>query len=318
MNTMAPLSPYQIFFQSLVSFVAVAKCATVAFFTGLFTSPQRFSIPRPFETLSERMRSIASKFNSTKCHAFNGFIVQLKSKKILQHFNQMSVSTNPSDSVHSIMLQISHQLAKTYNPTLIYTFNDEILMVFMYNEHGHSLFDRNINNILTHVTGTASYLGTYYEVLGKDQHNLLRNPEFQARFIQFKNDYDVLNYLVWRQHHCQANNLNSLYMFIENIKATTTLDAVLEFFENKNIDVPDWFQYGTFVKKALMKKHADSVSNVNQLTHGDFTKLDEGTDVYYRSKIVDFNKVIVNSSSADSFEALYDYLIEKPFVQDEL
>lgn len=243
-------------------------------------------LPKNVVPLPQRMAFYLEKYNSFKSHAYKGHVVILKSKKILDIFNNNKNNLDKLEMVHSTMINICEGLMEKYNPRLIYTFNDEVHLVFMYDEHDNSryIFDGNVHKLLTHLSSTTSYL------ISKS--NLLSiNPEVTAKFVQFNDDHELLNFIAWKQSHCFSKaQETSLVLNVDN--------------------VPLWYKFGTFLKKKMFVKFD---SNTERKVDYDYTSV-YPEDVVFRKQIVTFHKHLF--SEFTNFNECFKLLIVNNYLID--
>lgn len=148
-----------------------------------------------------------------KCHPYKPFVVTLKSRQILSYFNYL---TNIEDKLkfiekfNEIMIEVSKKLYIQYDPHMIYTFHDEIHLVFFYNEHGNYMYSGDINKIITTLVSYTSIELT--KILNKRSINL--DFVYKGQFVEFDDDYEILNYIIWRQFDCKRNTITLLYKCI--------------------------------------------------------------------------------------------------------
>lgn len=235
-------------------------------------------LPKSIVPLPQRMAFYVDKYNSFKAHAYKGHVVVLKSKRILDIFHTHKRSLETLDLIHSSVINICHSLMEKYNPRLIYTFNDEIHLVFMYDDdNSRYIFDGNVHKLLTNVSGTMAHLIT--------KSNLIpTNPEVTAKFVQFNNDYELLNFIAWKQSHCFSK--------AEEMSPELNVDKV-----------PSWYKFGTFLKKKMFIKFD---SNVERSVDYDYTSV-YPEDVILRKQVVTFHKHLF--SEFTNFDECFQLLI---------
>jgi hypothetical protein len=168
------------------------------------------SILNSDSSLDVRMRERMNKFNGKTYHGFKPFVVSLKSKQLLNYINHLgniNEKIKELELIQDVLFDVSKRIYKTCDPHLIYTFQNEINVVFYYNENGVYLFN---GNIMKTVTSLASFVSVevskllYKRGIDIDLH-------FTGQFVDFDVDYEVLNYLVWRQMDCRRNTITLLY-----------------------------------------------------------------------------------------------------------
>ena len=161
------------------------------------------------KSLNYRMREILSEYNNNTFNSNKPYIISIKSKKILDYVNCKEDSIEDKlyswNEYNNILVEISKRCYYYFNPSLIYSFNDEIHLVF-YNEHDN--YNGNINKTLTTVVSFITRL------FAKKLDDYVFT--FHGKYIQFNTEYETLNYLIWRQNHCKINNTNTLLKYSEN------------------------------------------------------------------------------------------------------
>lgn len=174
-------------------------------------------------SLEKRMKKIIEKDNGKIRHYYKPYIVSIKSKRLLAYINNTKYNfedkINLLHNINEILINVSKKLYNKFDPTMIYTFHNEINLVFFYNENGESIYDGNINKILTSIVSYASIL------ISKelDKKNILIDFLFDGHFVEFDKDYEILNFLVWRQFECKRNTITLLYKCLKNTNDITNL-----------------------------------------------------------------------------------------------
>jgi len=221
-------------------------------------------------TLDERMKNISDK-NNTKCHSYKPHVITIKSKKILSYLKSISLSNLSFDEkkikineLNDVLIEVCKSIYIQYDPNLIYCYHNEINIVFFYKENGNYLYDGNINTLLTNLVS--------YTTLKMNQElqkiSNLNDFIFTGKFIEFDKDYEILNYIIWRQINCKRNTLSLFYKClyknkdIDNIK-TTDMQICLD---KKDINI-DKFLTGNILKKILYYKNSDFVICDNTSKH---------------------------------------------------
>lgn len=212
-----------------------------------------------YVSLDGRMKKLSNKYN-TKCHCYKPHVITIKSKQILSYMKNISKSKITFEekqkyikTLNNIIIDICKKLYIKYDPTLIYCFNNEINIVFFYKNNGNYIFDGNVNSILTLLTSDITLQINKDNIL--DTLPTLRDVVFTGKFIEFDKDYEILNYLIWRQMNCRRNTLSLFYKClypnksIDNIKT----EHMKETLYKMNIDI-DEFLTGNVLKKMLYYK----------------------------------------------------------------
>lgn len=203
----------------------------------------------PF-TLKERMQEYLTTYNSKCFNPYNTHVISLKSKKILKflNFKNTFIQKINEFKIHNeILVCISKKLYKEFNPTLIYCFNDEIHLVFADCEKEES-YNGNINKKLSCISTFASVLFTKEFLKQEIDLDFCIIP----KYVEFKKDvqYELLNYIIWRQNDCLRNNLTTLYSYFEknldNISIPQIAHALTNYPESTYIT--DQIMYGNLIK----------------------------------------------------------------------
>jgi hypothetical protein len=173
-------------------------------------------------SLEKRMKRIIEKDNGKKCHCYKPRIVSLKSRTLLNFINNINVIKDKVDLleiINKMLINVSKKLYLRFYPTMIYTFHNEINLVFFYDENGESMYDGNFNKILTSIVSYTSIL--FVKELEKN--DIFLEFLFDAHLIEFDKDYETLNFLIWRQFECKRNTITLLYKCLHNKNDTNNL-----------------------------------------------------------------------------------------------
>jgi hypothetical protein len=185
-------------------------------------------------TLEKRMKEIIKKDNGKTCHPYKPYIVSLKSRTLLNLINKVKNETSKYKSViedkidliqmiNTILINVSKKLYLKFDPTIIYTFHNEINLVFFYKENGECIYDGNMNKILTSIVSCASIV--FSKEFEKNRVNDVEDLDFifDGHLIEFDKDYETLNFLIWRQFVCKRNTISLLYKCLYNNKDTNNM-----------------------------------------------------------------------------------------------
>ena len=192
-------------------------------------------------SLKTRMKKNIAKLNSDKCHYYKPHIISIKSYQILNFLNTV---TDFDEKVKNLVLfqKILYEsvkpLYKNCSPNMVYTFLDEIHLVFFYNDYGNYIYDGNINKTITAMTSSIS-VNFCKELCTR---GIDFDFTFSGQIVEFDKDYETLNYLIWRQNDCKRNTLTILYKCLH-------LDLFLE----NNLDLN--------IKLSDIKKDIDNILN---------------------------------------------------------
>ena len=224
--------------------------------TGYFNNTEQHSLE---DSLQTRMSKRVKRYNGNKCHPYKAHIVSLKSKELLKYINficPISEKVEKLQMYNDILLCVAKSLYQRFDPSVIYCFNNEIHLVFFYNDAGSFLFDgdimKTVTNIVSHVTSS------FIKELLVNSLNI--DVHFTGTFVEFDKDYEALNYIIWRQLDCTRNNTTLMYKCVNqsNIDQESTnnvtLDEMKTVIEKMFGKVPDFIHNGNVVKKALVYK----------------------------------------------------------------
>lgn len=218
-------------------------------------------------SLNSRMKKLESKYNNNKSHPFKPHVFSLKSKKLLSFINEttdFNVKIHFLQWYNNVLRKVCSKLYERFDPSMIYTFNNEIHCVFYYNDHGDYKYDGNINRMLSNMSSYTSVLMN--EELKSYEVNL--DFTFECTYVEFDVEYECLNYIIWRQLDCKRNLTTLLYkchkndgfLDLKNIKLKE-LEKELNSSYNNFSDSLSKLCYGTIVKKQIVKDKDNNQNN---------------------------------------------------------
>ena len=214
---------------------------------------------RKDNSLDTRMRTNLRKYNSVKCHGFKPFVITLKSKELLSYINYVVSFRDKVDELNNIadiMFEVSKQIYRRYDPHVIYTFENELNIVFYYNENGIYSFDGNIHKTITSLCSFTS-VEMAKHLMTKD---INLDAYFTGEFVEFDTDYEVLNYLVWRQMDCKRNTITLLYKCLDltvNVEGVTINNMISAIDKKMEMGIENGLKNlltGSTIKKYLFYK----------------------------------------------------------------
>jgi tRNA(His) 5'-end guanylyltransferase len=255
-------------------------------------------------TLDNRMRNYI-KNNNKQCHGFKPFIITIKSRQLSEYINiitDFDEKVKMLNNIQDILFETSKVIYTRFDPHLIYTFQNEINIVFFYNDNGTFIYNGDINKIVTNIVSVVSI--EVYKRLSQPNFDL----NFYGHFVEFDIDYEVLNYLVWRQMDCKRNTITLLYRCYNeydinkyDINGIKVIDMI-SFLNNKTgKDIYQEYMHlltGNIIKKCLFYK----IKN----------ERDEKDDVKDKNVIIRRSIGIENIYFSDNFKnVLRKYIINK-------
>lgn len=215
-------------------------------------------------TLQKRMQSLVQK---PHFHPYKGHIITLKSKEILEYLNKTGKDVDFSSkhlNFNKILVNVCQSLYLKYDPNMIYAFNDEINLVFYHNNNDvEYVYRGDIYKTVTMMTSFASIQFTKEFVSSNLDFEFLVN----GRFVEFDDDYEMLNYIIWRQNDCYRNNLTVLHnQYANSSHSMKITDVILsleqlekDFQESSGLKRSNFgmnmsFFYGNLIKKEIVYK----------------------------------------------------------------
>lgn len=236
-------------------------------------------------SLRRRMTSLIRSQNGKKCHPYRTHVISLKSKGLLSFLNK---TTDVEQKIKMItrlnesMVNVCKRLYARFNPTMIYQFNNEIHLVFNYNDLGDFLYDGDITKTLTKIVSSATLYSTQ-ELLQDTSFDKVNDIIFSGTFVQFKEDYEILNYIIWRQYDCKRNNITLLYRCEQGIDQVEEGLKLADMEASLKTPVPETILYGNIIKKEIVYKEVDVPNTINEfIPIGD---LDSQTQFVTRKQI---------------------------------
>jgi hypothetical protein len=209
-------------------------------------------------SLKSRMQSLLNKHNNNNFSGYKPYVISLKSKDILEYlnfpYNSVTEKITQLKNYNDILLSVSKSCYNRFNPYMIYTFNDEIHMVFYNTSDYPDLYNGNINKTLTTMSSYVTRLFTQ-EFMKID---LDFDFTIHAKYAEFDKEYETLNYLVWRQNDCKRNNIITLYKYFTKDVLHMSLDDITQrlFHALSDINITykdlDFLIYGNILKKELV------------------------------------------------------------------
>lgn len=197
------------------------------------------------------------------------YIVTVKSNTLLKNLNTHDSISNKIQFIkenNKRLENTSSLLYKRFSPSMIYACNNEINLVF----NDSSLYNGNISKIVSSISSYATFYYTSYS--GVDD-------VFFGYTVQFKEDFETLNYIKWRYLDCIRNISNmiwscskdQLYNYLD--PTVPTLNKVIKETKIYTQDIPDL--YG-FILKKKYNEHNKQLDDTDTL-------------IYYRKSIEKYN-----------------------------
>lgn len=229
-------------------------------------------------SLRTRMKHYLARHNSN-CHYYKPHIISLKSKKLLFFVNYLTTLEEKLEIFkdhNKMLIDVCSKLYERFDPHMIYTFNNEIHLVFYYNDEGDVLYYGDVNKLITSIVSYASIC--MEKKLSEKGVNI--DFLFNGEFVEFDKDYETLNYLIWRQLDCKRNNTVLLYRCL---KQNEILDNKLVIDKIKNeemskeiqdyIHIDESIFNGNIIKRQIYYKERSIAENSeNKITENKITE----------------------------------------------
>ena len=226
--------------------------------------------------LVERMQDIVSVYNDKQFESYYPRVISLKSREILKLLNGCERDNIQNkilkwEEYNNMLLNVSKACYNRFSPSMIYAFNDEIHMVFYNQSDNEDYYNSNINKTLTTMSSFVS---------NKFNREFIKNNidlEFtvNGKYVEFFQEYEVLNYLIWRQLDCKRNNIITLYKCINSNVNSMNLDNITqELFHNLSDLNISYNDIKCIVCGNILKKEIDltrkEVKVMNEFLHENF------------------------------------------------
>ena len=178
-------------------------------------------------SLNTRMNKYLDKYNNKKFHPYKPHVVSLHSKQISKFLNKKMSIEDKQEHIEKYYQNVSTVIKKCYNhfdPTLIYVINDEIHFVFYFNDDGNFKYNGNIMKMTSCITSFVSI--EFTKLFIKEQNDI--EFYFTSKVVEFDQDDEVLNYIIWRQLSGKNNNFQNFYKSVYPDKDMTgmTLEQI--------------------------------------------------------------------------------------------
>lgn len=166
------------------------------------------------EQLSERMAALVRKQNADRFHPYKAHIVSVRSKELLNMVNSIedvSLKIEKIEAIHGALLQACKEAYHVYNPHAMFVLHNEVHFVFFYSDDDRHDFIFN-GDVMKTVTSIASFMSVAVLcTLQSDMKIGPVTPMFTGNAVEFDEDFEALNYLVWRQYDTRRHIIELLY-----------------------------------------------------------------------------------------------------------
>jgi tRNA(His) 5'-end guanylyltransferase len=217
--------------------------------------------------------------NITEIDAYTGFVIRLDGRNFSKIFNNIknvefeNIKTPFNNSFKYAMDLTTADLVKEFNAATGYNHSDEISLVFKplnsetndepEKEH---LYRGRVIKLLTLI---SSYASVRFQKHLRNQDSekfefVLDRLTFDARHIIFPNNYELVNYFLWRSkkecYHNFVNEICSKYFTKKAILNLSTSQRVELLHKDRKIKIDDYnifLRHGTFIKRELVDFEKD-------------------------------------------------------------
>ena len=225
--------------------------------------------------LYNRMSKMIQKQNGQRSHYYKPHIISIKSKQISSYINTISNFDEKLillKNIQKIFLEVSKHLYRRFDPHMIYTFSNQIHLVFYYNDYGNFLYNGNIKRILTSLVSYTSILVANEFT----KNNIDLDFCFEGTLVEIDKEYEALNYIIWTQYDCKRNTLTLLYRCLSEEKSLLNF-IKLDYMEKEinNITPIDYtLVNGLVLKKKIYNKEIDG-NKFDKLIKNEYDDIDE-------------------------------------------
>ncbi|KAM9953405.1 hypothetical protein ACTFIR_008473 [Dictyostelium discoideum] len=267
----------------------------------------------PFSALGDRMKSYEDGMKII-IEKNNSFIIRLDGhsfSKFSKVFKKPGIAWDIR--IHQAMVETATALMKTFLPTVVYTFSDEITMCFPSidkeaiddGEIPQLAYNGKVQKLISLTAGLASTV--FYKSITQALYDtekeekiidLLKTatPSFDSRLFVLPSNDEIRHNLIWRSIiDCKRNSVSQVgqsHFLPKQIHGLSGQEIKKKLLLEKGIDFndePDWYKYGVYLKK-------------QNYTHKGFSPIKPTEEItVQRSKVVPFSFDITKLSNSNDF-----------------
>lgn len=169
------------------------------------------------------------------------------------------------ERLSNLMIETLKYLVKETNATVGYTQSDE-LSLLIYNGYGDntSIFDGKKQKLVSIIAGlTSGYFNRHLSNYIPEKVDHARVPIFDCRIFSLPNESEAMNAIYWRELDCVKNSIsmaahdNFSHKELHLKNAKTMKDMLLNCKGISWDEYPNFFKYGTYVKRVKYFKESD-------------------------------------------------------------
>ncbi|KAK5582455.1 hypothetical protein RB653_004040 [Dictyostelium firmibasis] len=269
--------------------------------------------PMGFLTLGDRMKSYEDGMK-IQIEKNSSYIIRLDGhsfSKFSKSFKKPGLAWDLR--IHQAMVETATALMKTFMPTVIYTFSDEITMCFPSidqdsmdeGEIPQLAFSGKVQKLISLTAGLASTV--FYKSITQAPYdsekeekiiNLLKTatPTFDSRLFVLPSNDEIRHNLIWRSIiDCKRNSISQVgqaHFSQKQLHGMSSQEVKNKLLHEKGInfdDEPDWYKYGVYLKK-------------QNYLHKGFSPINPTMDIeVVRNRVVPFSFDITKLSNSNDF-----------------
>ena len=220
------------------------------------------------DLVASECKDLEMRFTDTRFISDLPICIRLDGRSFSRFTHNMK---KPYDSRMSfLMIATAKYLVKEYNAIIGYTQSDEISLILSNTSLVPAIFDGKVQKIISTIASSASTFFSlnfpaYFQTNVLDYSSSL--PTFDARGFSVPSYKVASNCILWRYLDCQKNAINMAarhyfsHSFLQNKSSIEMKEALLTL----GIDFteyPDYFKYGTLLKKTQYPKYINEQSFV--------------------------------------------------------
>lgn len=249
---------------------------------------------KPFN-LQDRMKYYERNSETKNVKDYQTYVVKIKLNNAFKD-NILLTSENLATAANYLLIR--------YNPRFVYAHINEVFLFFS-NDYNYttSLYGGNVQKIVSNLVSDVTRY--YCKLTNNNTHT------FTGSVITIDDeDYEYLNYLVWRQK-MNFNNFISYYYSRDEINKDSyevNLDTKVKKVAEKNNIITNFYLYGTVIK--MKEVYREKEISSNQEENKENKETDNTINIVYRYE--PYSKNIKFTCNEDQFEYLMsDYVVKE-------
>lgn len=214
--------------------------------------------------LSSEIKGHESCFTDIKFAPDLPICIRLDGRSFSRFTYEMEKPYDPRMS--SLMIATAKYLVKEYNAIIGYTQSDEISLILSNSSLNPAIFNGKVQKIVSTIASSASTFFSlnfpaYFQTNVLDYSITL--PTFDARGFSVPSYEVASNCILWRYLDCQKNAINmaARHYFSHTLLQNKSSEELKKLLLTKDVnfnDYPDFFKYGTLLKRTQYPKVIDN------------------------------------------------------------